>query len=253
MSEWKVIHENFHTKQRVHSARCTHAYITHHSSVSPWRWRKREIIYLSLHCQHQIDFCIKAGSDESHFNVSLIVRDKIMPILISTWQSDFILVIVFAPDVLCERCKTILKSMYWFLNTNKRVSRGKAISSVNNYILRTRFKNCVYFAGGCPNWKPYCHPGTRGSTPWRRSTPTWRHCWPSEGWNLGSAPFTKMVATAESRQDFADHSVNFLKSRGFDGLDLDWEYPANRGSPPEDKDKFTLLVKVRWLDDSHFV
>ena len=27
-------------------------------------------IYLSLHCHHQNDFCIKVGSDESHFNVS---------------------------------------------------------------------------------------------------------------------------------------------------------------------------------------
>ena len=34
-----------------------------------------EIIYLSLHCHHQNDSCIKVGSDESHFNVSLIVRD----------------------------------------------------------------------------------------------------------------------------------------------------------------------------------
>ena len=31
---------------------------------------EREIIYLSLHCHHQNDFCIKAGSDESQFNVS---------------------------------------------------------------------------------------------------------------------------------------------------------------------------------------
>ena len=38
---------------------------------------KREIIYLSLHCHHQNDSCIKKGSDESHFNVSLIVRDKV--------------------------------------------------------------------------------------------------------------------------------------------------------------------------------
>ena len=38
---------------------------------------EREIIYLSLHCHHQNDFCIKVGSDESHFNVSLIVRDKV--------------------------------------------------------------------------------------------------------------------------------------------------------------------------------
>ena len=33
-----------------------------------WRWGKREIIYLSLHCRHQYDSCIKMGSDESHFN-----------------------------------------------------------------------------------------------------------------------------------------------------------------------------------------
>ena len=38
---------------------------------------EREIIYLSLHCHYQNVFCIKVGSDESHFNVSLIVRDKV--------------------------------------------------------------------------------------------------------------------------------------------------------------------------------
>ena len=37
----------------------------------------RDIIYLSLHCHHQNDSCIKMGSDESHFNVPLIVRDKV--------------------------------------------------------------------------------------------------------------------------------------------------------------------------------
>ena len=30
-----------------------------------WRWGERE------HCHHQNDFCIKMGSDESHFNVSV--------------------------------------------------------------------------------------------------------------------------------------------------------------------------------------
>ena len=28
-------------------------------------------MYLSLHCHHQNDSCIKMGSDESHFNVSV--------------------------------------------------------------------------------------------------------------------------------------------------------------------------------------
>ena len=40
-------------------------------------WGERVIIYLSLHCHYQNDSCIKMGRDESHFNVSLIVRDKV--------------------------------------------------------------------------------------------------------------------------------------------------------------------------------
>ena len=39
--------------------------------------RRGRLLYLSLHCYHQDDSCIKMGSDESHFNVSLIVRDKV--------------------------------------------------------------------------------------------------------------------------------------------------------------------------------
>ena len=38
---------------------------------------EREITYLSLHCHHLNYFCIKMGSDESHFNVSLTVGDKV--------------------------------------------------------------------------------------------------------------------------------------------------------------------------------
>ena len=37
----------------------------------------REIIYLLLHCHQQNDFCTKVGSDESHSNISLTVRDKV--------------------------------------------------------------------------------------------------------------------------------------------------------------------------------
>ena len=38
---------------------------------------EKQIIYLSLHCHHLNDPCIKMGSDESHFNDSLIVKDKV--------------------------------------------------------------------------------------------------------------------------------------------------------------------------------
>ena len=50
-----------------------------------WTWGgERESIYLSLHCHHQKDSCIKVGSDESRFNVSLIVRDKVTNKTVST-------------------------------------------------------------------------------------------------------------------------------------------------------------------------
>ena len=42
------------------------------------------------------------------------------------------------------------------------------------------------------------------------------------GWNLASTPFTKMVATAERHQDFADHSVTFLKSNSFEARNIIW-------------------------------
>ena len=54
-----------------------------------WKWGKREIIYLSLYCHHQNDSCIKIGSDESHFNVSFIVRDKITNKTVSTDRNLF--------------------------------------------------------------------------------------------------------------------------------------------------------------------
>ena len=38
---------------------------------------KGKTLYQSLHCHHQNASCIKMGSDESHFHVSLIVRDKV--------------------------------------------------------------------------------------------------------------------------------------------------------------------------------
>ena len=34
-------------------------------------------MYLSLHCHYRNDFCIKMCSDESQFNVSLIVREEV--------------------------------------------------------------------------------------------------------------------------------------------------------------------------------
>ena len=35
------------------------------------------LTYVALHCHHENGTCIKMGRDESHFNVSFIVRDKV--------------------------------------------------------------------------------------------------------------------------------------------------------------------------------
>ena len=43
-----------------------------------------DYIPIAIHCHHQNDSCIKMGSDESHFNVSLIVREKVTRRCMST-------------------------------------------------------------------------------------------------------------------------------------------------------------------------
>ncbi|KAK3872391.1 hypothetical protein Pcinc_022518 [Petrolisthes cinctipes] len=63
------------------------------------------------------------------------------------------------------------------------------------------------------------------------------------GWTEGSTKYSVMSSAASSRETFIKSVVAFLKKHRFDGLDLDWEYPANRGGVPADKENFVSLAK----------
>lgn len=63
------------------------------------------------------------------------------------------------------------------------------------------------------------------------------------GWNEGSIKYSGMASSPESRRVFVESAVEFLEKYNFDGLDLDWEYPAARGGKLEDKANFASLVR----------
>lgn len=66
------------------------------------------------------------------------------------------------------------------------------------------------------------------------------------GWT-DSDRFSDVAVSEEARQKFAASVVDFVLQYGFDGVDLDWEYPTGGGEPgnierPEDPKNFVLLL-----------
>ncbi|XP_022662425.1 chitinase-3-like protein 1 [Varroa destructor] len=63
------------------------------------------------------------------------------------------------------------------------------------------------------------------------------------GWNEGSIKYSAMAESPSSRKIFVDSVVEFCKKYNFDGLDMDWEYPASRGGKSKDKQNFLALLR----------
>jgi len=71
------------------------------------------------------------------------------------------------------------------------------------------------------------------------------------GWSFNENEGTKYrfsdtAATPKSRSIFANSAVQFCREYGFDGVDLDWEYPGdeNRGGIAADYNNYVLLVQA---------
>ncbi|XP_037726356.1 serine-rich adhesin for platelets isoform X2 [Drosophila subpulchrella] len=64
------------------------------------------------------------------------------------------------------------------------------------------------------------------------------------GWNEASSRFSPLVASNERRQQFIKNILKFLRQNHFDGIDLDWEYPAHReGGKSRDRDNYAQFVQ----------
>ncbi len=79
----------------------------------------------------------------------------------------------------------------------------------------------------------------------------------SVGGAAHSANISKAAATADKRQHLAQSCVQFMKQHGFDGIDIDWEFPANT----KDTQNYTaLLAELRnqldargFADNRHYL
>jgi len=95
----------------------------------------------------------------------------------------------------------------------------------------------------------YCHyDGIRRTIALKEKNPNLKVLFSVGGWTAGGWIFSKMAETKANRNKFVHSIVHFVKYFGFDGVDLDWEYPGFDMWPevptnPADREHFTLLLQ----------
>jgi len=111
-------------------------------------------------------------------------------------------------------------------------------------------KNGDQWPPGCvtDNGLSYCHHnGMRRTIALKERNPDLKVLFSVGGYTAGGWGFSHMAQTKASRFQFIVSAVHFLNHFGFDGIDLDWEYPAEDMQSGEltdadDKIHFTSLM-----------
>ena len=121
----------------------------------------------------------------------------------------------------------------------------------------TTIRNCIQSRDG-DDWPPGCttnngleychHDGMRRTIALKQKNPNLKVLFSVGGWTAGGLVYSNMAQTEATRFLFIRSVIHFLKHFGFDGMDLDWEFPALDMLPveptdPNDKYHFTSLMK----------
>lgn len=69
------------------------------------------------------------------------------------------------------------------------------------------------------------------------------------GWNEGSKRFSIVANDPAKRAIFIEEVVQFVQRHGFDGLDLDWEYPGQRHSLTDNNDRENYVTFLKELKE----
>ncbi|CAG9568629.1 unnamed protein product [Danaus chrysippus] len=85
----------------------------------------------------------------------------------------------------------------------------------------------------------------RKFTSLKRTNPKLKALLAVGGWNEGSAKYSNMASNPKLRKNFITSAIRIIQNYGFDGLDIDWEYPNARDSVhgEADIDNFVQLLK----------
>ncbi|MCZ8519620.1 MULTISPECIES: glycosyl hydrolase family 18 protein [Paenibacillus] len=114
---------------------------------------------------------------------------------------------------------------------------GEPWADVNQTVPGKTYTECQ--EGGCGNFERFRQ--------LKAQNPHLRTLISVGGWTWSNR-FSDVAASPALRQTFAKSAVTFLRTYGFDGVDIDWEYPVEGGIAgnsyrPADKQNYTLLLQ----------